>query len=95
MTEQDLVARLAALEERVQQLEDSRPGRKAQKLESTEVGVCGLEPGRDDVSCEDASVYRYQQGCRGQACVRANSEYYAEYRRRKKEESNGTPVAVG
>lgn len=33
--------------------------------------------------CEDASIYRYQKGCKGTACVRINSEYYTKYRRQK------------
>ena len=102
MSTEDLAARVAELEERMHQLEASRPGRKARKLERPmEAGVCGLAPECNSNECEDSSVYRYQLGCRGGACVKKNSVYYAEYRRKRKVSENGfdsgyeeTPVGV-
>jgi hypothetical protein len=61
-----------------------KPGRKAKLMVQTNSpGVCGLDPDRDDTTCPDAGVYRYQQGCKGTACVAANTAYYANRRRQK------------
>lgn len=46
------------------------------------VNVCALDETRDSAACEDATVYRYQQGCRGVACVREYRDYYARYRKK-------------
>lgn len=78
---EELEARLAALETRVKALEDNRPGRKGRPILISQDGVCALVPGRDSSICEEASLYRRQQGCKGTACIRKASEYYAEYRR--------------
>ena len=81
-----LRAEVADLRERVERLEQARPGRKALKIQVSEENVCGIEPGGDDVECPHANVYRRQQGCLGRACVTAAREYYASYER-------PTPVA--
>jgi hypothetical protein len=88
------MSEIAALQEqihdlyvRVEKLENERPGRKATPMVAPDQpGVCGLDPECNSAECESASVYRYQQGCRGTACVQANSEYYAAYRKKRREE---------
>jgi hypothetical protein len=77
-------ARLASLEARVESLEGSRPGRKRLPIVVKAEGICGVDPERDAGSCEDASLYRHQQGCKGTACKRIASEYWAQYRARKR-----------
>lgn len=49
---------------------------------------CALGNAPDD--CGNASVYRYQHGCKGVSCLDKNSEYYAKHRDAK----NGTAVAT-
>lgn len=39
---------------------------------------CNLD--NDPETCAKASVYHYQKGCKGQACLDKNSAYYAENR---------------
>lgn len=83
----------ATLESRVEILE----GQMAEVLakpafrRSTEKGVCVL--GNDPSSgCKDASLGRFQGGCRGDACSEKQREYYRNYRARTKADTNGTPV---
>lgn len=80
--------RIAALEQRVSFLEKERPGRKMRPNLISQVGVCGLDPHNDPKTCEAASIYRYQQGCQGDKCVKINRDYYAAYRAKKKSSSN-------
>jgi hypothetical protein len=77
--------RIAALEQRVAFLEKERPGRKMRPNLSSQVGVCGIDPEQDSKKCPNASIYRYQQGCQGDACVKINREYYTAYRAKKKD----------
>lgn len=90
------VDRLKVVEDKVQTLEEEvealkqspRPGRKAKEMpHAGEAGVCGITGDEDCETCEHSSIYRYQRGCRGTACVAANRDYYREYRRRAKESS--------
>jgi hypothetical protein len=55
----------------------------------TEKGVCvlGFEPSE---KCPDGSLGRMQGGCHGYACLKKGSDYYKDYRARKKAE--GAPV---
>lgn len=87
MNESAIEARFAALEARIETLEGERPGRKRLPIVVKVDDVCGIDPERDSASCDDASLYRRQQGCKGTACKREASEYWAMYRRR------GDPVA--
>jgi hypothetical protein len=81
----DLEQRVVALEKRVQFLEAQRPGRRPKPMVApNKVGICALDPDRPSDACEDASIYRYQQGCRGDLCNKANQDYYAEYRKKKR-----------
>lgn len=82
--------RITDLEERVESLEkQKRPGRKASPmLAPNQPGVCALDPECDSALCEQKSVFRYQQGCRGTACVDKNRSYYAEYRKSRREASS-------
>ena len=57
-------------------------GRPAKPIQVSEAGICGVEPEIDSATCPYASVYRRQQGCKGDACVRVSSEYYAEYKKK-------------
>jgi hypothetical protein len=76
---EDLAARVAALEARLDTLEGKRKGGRPSKpiLVKAE-GVCGVEPSIDSATCPYASLYRRRQGCQGAACVRASSTYYKE-----------------
>lgn len=80
----DVKARLISLEERVAHLEKERPGRKPRPILVSEEHVCGLDPERDSATCPDATVYRRQKGCRGDACVKKAVNYYGEYRKNGK-----------
>ena len=76
-TEADAInIRLTALE--------AKRGRKAKPLTVREAGVCGLDPERNSAICPSASIYRYQQGCLGTACVEKNRAYYADRRAKKR-----------
>ena len=82
-TDIDLVlARLSALEERVESLEGERPGRKKLPIMVSEEGVCGVAPGTDSGSCPFASLYRRQKGCKGTACITKSREYHANRKRK-------------
>jgi len=83
MSDDALVRRVAALEQRVELLESSRPGRKKLPILVRQEGVCGVDPDSDSAVCMHASLYRSRQGCLGLACQRESSDYYAEYRRKK------------
>jgi hypothetical protein len=76
----DQEARIKRLEAQVDQLNSSRPGRKRMPIIVSHSGVCGVEPKIDSGGCPYASVYRRQQGCLGDACMRASSNYYKDYR---------------
>lgn len=76
--------RLGALEQRVEFLEKERPGRRMRPNVTSKPGVCGLNPDGDSAACQDASIYRYQQGCLGDRCVKINRDYYTEYREKKR-----------
>lgn len=89
-----LEERIDALEQRVAFLEKERPGRRMRPNVTSQGGVCGINPDCDSKTCEDASIYRYQQGCQGDKCTQINREYYADYRAKKKREKNGTPEAT-
>lgn len=79
--------RLEALEKRVAFLEKERPGRKMRPNIVSQPGVCGLDPSCDSKSCESASIYRYQQGCQGDKCVKINRDYYANYKAKKRNDN--------
>ena len=67
-----------------------KPGRKPKLLVEEArycVDVCALDPDSDSSECESSGVYRYQQGCRGTACVAKHSAYYAERSRLKQEQA--------
>lgn len=75
-----LVKAQRALEQRVELLERSRPGRKAKPIVVSERGVCGVDPDRDSSDCPDASLYRRNKGCLGTSCQRISDAYYAARR---------------
>lgn len=83
-SEATLSERVSALEQRVDFLEKERPGRKMRPNVTSQAGVCGLSPGQDSSTCPSASIYRYQQGCLGERCVKINRDYYTEYREKRK-----------
>ena len=93
-TEASLLERVAALEKQVDFLSKERPGRKMKPNLKSSPGVCGLDPHRDSTTCPDASIYRYQQGCQGDKCVKINHDYYAEYRAKRKKENRPLVEAV-
>ena len=76
---EDLAARVAALEARLDVLESKRKGgRPPRKILVKAEGICGVEPAIDSATCPYASLYRRRQGCQGAACARASSTYYKE-----------------
>ena len=75
--------RLESLEKRIAFLEKERPGRKMRPNVTSQPGVCGLDPSCDSKECESASIYRYQQGCQGDTCVKINRDYYTNYKKKK------------
>mgnify|MGYP000508836123 CR=1 FL=1 len=75
---EDLVAALAS---ELEEVKARRPGPKPAKLVAPkQPGVCAIDPDCDSYSCDRASIYRHQQGCRGTACVIKNNDYYADRR---------------
>jgi hypothetical protein len=78
--EVDLHRRITALEQQVEQLQSNRPGRKRVPIVVSSRGVCGIDPDRNSERCPDATVYRRQQGCMGEACMKVSSEYYKKIR---------------
>ena len=84
-TEFTIEQRVNALEQRAETLEQKRPGRRLDPIVETVTGVCGIDPTIDSATCEKASIYRYQQGCKGTMCIKKNREYYADYRNKKKQ----------
>jgi hypothetical protein len=84
---------VVALTKRVETLESERPGRKALPLVAPrEQGVCAVNPERDSATCTDASIYRYQMGCHGDAC---RAKQHAAYmRRREVREAEAVKVKV-
>ncbi len=80
----DMGARLAAVEEQVSFLLKGRPGRKYLPILKSEDHVCGVDPERDSTACKDASLWRRNKGCKGDACVATSTEYYRNYRKDKK-----------
>jgi len=72
----NLAARVARLEAKVELLESERPGRKPKPIVVSVDGVCGIDPERDSATCPDATLYRYQHGCKGTRCKKKNTDYY-------------------
>lgn len=69
--------RLLAVEQRINLLESERPGRKPKPLlVIRQRGVCAIDPNRDSATCPEASIYRYQSGCHGDACRLKQHEAY-------------------
>lgn len=75
--------RVTALEEQVDLLLKSRPGRQLRPIVVSERHVCGIDPSRDSSTCADASLWRRSKGCKGDACVEVSSQYYKNYRSKK------------
>ena len=74
-----MVAEVGELKRTIQRMEASRKGgRPSKALLVKEAGVCSIDPDRDPADCPDASLYRRRQGCQGDACVKASSEYYRD-----------------
>ena len=81
MSTTDLALRVTALEERVESLEKGRSGRRGKPILVSIEGVCGVDPKRESSQCPDASLYRRQKGCMGEACLAKAAEYYSDYRK--------------
>jgi len=81
----DIEIRIDIVEKTLAKIQASKPGRKGKPLLTSEIGVCGLDPTCDSATCENATIYRHQQGCRGTACVEINQRYYADYRKARRE----------
>jgi hypothetical protein len=77
--------RIKMLELRVDFLESQRPGRKLTPIVASIPEICGVDPSCDSRSCDMASLYRYQRGCRGISCSQVYSSYYDTYRKTYKE----------
>ena len=80
-TIQQLERRIQQLEKDIEFLMKGRPGRKPLPILVSEPGVCGIDPSRDSSKCPDATIYRYQKGCKGIACEARNRDYYQGYRK--------------
>lgn len=91
--EPDIHARLAAVEEQVSFLLKGRPGRKYLPITTSEDHVCGVDPERDPTTCEDASLWRRNKGCKGDACVAKSTLYYQNYRANRSKKDSDSPVA--
>ena len=65
---------------------EARKARKPKTLQVSEAGTCGLNPEINSAVCPNSSLYRFQQGCLGTACVEKNRQYYADRRAKKKSE---------
>ena len=77
--------RLAELEERVGVLEKALlPPPKGKPILVSKEGVCGVNPECDSAKCKDASLWRYQQTCRGTACVEVYRNYHRDYRAKQR-----------
>jgi hypothetical protein len=90
---QSLKYEMAAALKRIEALEANRPGRKAKPLVALrQDGVCAVSPDIDSSQCDDSSIFRYQQGCHGNAC---KAKQHAAYERRKQAKAEAaTPVTV-
>lgn len=91
---------VAELSQRVEKLEKMILGMKKEIGTLRDGGPIAVEPGgciksQDAEDCPYASTYRYQKGCRGASCKRANSEYYNKggVRDQAKQAMTETPVA--
>lgn len=80
----ELDQRVSTLEEQVNFLLKSRPGRQLKPVVRSEVGVCGIDPDRDSIDCPDSSLWRRSKGCKGYSCLQISSQYYKDYRKKKK-----------
>jgi hypothetical protein len=85
----DLTLRVAALEERMDHMEKGLSGRRGLPILVSLDGICGVDPKRDSTICPDASLYRRQKGCMGDACKAKSAKYYSGYR-----SGTATKVAV-
>jgi hypothetical protein len=76
-----LTALTNSLERRLSKMETQRKGGRPSKpiIVKTE-GICGVEPAIDSATCPYASLYRRRQGCQGDACMKASSDYYKEHK---------------
>jgi hypothetical protein len=92
---QSLKYEVAAAVKRIEALEANRPGRKAKPLIALrQDGVCAVSPDIDSTQCEDSSIFRYQQGCHGDACKAKQHAAYERRKTSKAEAAAATPVAV-
>lgn len=82
--------RVSDLEKRVDALENAKPGRRGVPITVSEKGVCGIDPTCDSATCEKASVYRWQKGCRGTACEKEYKGYYSMYRKKRRGSEEAT-----
>lgn len=80
----ELDQRVTALEEQVTFLLKSRPGRQLKPIVVSEAGICGIDPERDSHNCPDSSLWRRSKGCKGYSCLQISSQYYKDYRKKKK-----------
>lgn len=81
-----LVTRLDGFESRLESVEGGRSGRRKRPMLVSAPGTCGLDPQRDSTTCPDASMYRRNQGCKGEACRAVASEYHQQRQLRNAQE---------
>jgi hypothetical protein len=84
MTKPKIEQRVSTLEKQVDLLLKGRPGRQLKPIVVSEAHVCGIDPERDSTTCEDASLWRRSKGCKGDACMGISSQYYKDYRAKKR-----------
>jgi hypothetical protein len=79
----NIEVRVAKLEKTVEAIQKGRSGRRGKPILVSIEHVCGVDPKRDSAKCPDASLYRRQKGCLGDACIKKSSQYYSEYRQER------------
>lgn len=87
-------ARLASLQRQISTLTRILKDNGLEAKKPVRKGDCIL--GGDPHACASAKPYRYQQGCRGDDCIEANSKYYSPRRAasRASDREEVTPVVV-
>lgn len=75
----DLHGEILDLKERIDKLEDAvKNGTRKPKVDG-EPGICAVTGDPVGQECSSSTVYRYQRGCKGAACLELGRQYYRDY----------------
>jgi hypothetical protein len=75
----DLHGEILDLNERIDKLEDDvKNGTRKPKVDG-EPGICAVTGDPVGQECSSSTVYRYQRGCKGAACLELGRQYYRDY----------------